>query len=173
MNIMAAICVCKIIDIPDVTISDAINNFRGLRHRMEYLGQFKGIHFYNDSIATIPEATISAIKSLQKVDTLILGGKDRGINYQSLIDYLPASDVNNLVFIGEAGNRIMKGLKSGGKLKNQKLFFIYRFNELPEIIKQNTLPEHICLLSPAASSYDMFSNFEERGDVFKKIAENL
>lgn len=173
MNIMAAISACKILDLPDATILDAINNCSGLPHRLEYLGKFKSIHFYNDSIATIPEATISAIKTLKKVDTLILGGMDRGIDYRILIDYLPDSGVNNLVFIGEAGKRIMDNLKREGKFINKKLFFIKNFNELPKIIKENTLPEYICLLSPAASSYDMFSNFEERGDVFKKIAENL
>ena len=173
MNIMAAINACKVLNIPDASILEAINNFSGLPHRMEYLGKFKGIHFYNDSIATIPEATISAVKTLKKVDTLILGGKDRGIDYQILSDYLPDSGVNNLVFMGDAGKRIMDDLKNSSKLKKQKIFFINSFNELPKIIKENTLPEYICLLSPAASSYDMFSNFEERGDVFKKIAENL
>jgi len=172
-NIMAAICAGKILKIPDETISSAINSFTGLRHRMEYLGQFKGIHFYNDSIATIPEATISAIKTLKKVNTLILGGKDRGIDYGDLIAFLPDSGVNNLIFTGEAGSRMMNEFKSTGKLKSQKLFFIRNFNELPEIIRNNTLPDHVCLLSPAASSYDMFSNFEERGDVYTKIAENL
>ena len=173
MNVMAAICVCKIINIPDPSILDAINSFTGLRHRMEYLGLFKGIHFYNDSIATIPEATINALKTLKKVDTLILGGKDRGIDYHGLISFLPFSGVNNLIFSGDAGKRIMNDLKSDGNLKDQKLFLIQDYNELPAIITENTLHDHICLLSPAAASYDMFSNFEERGDVFKKIAENL
>jgi len=173
MNIMAAICVCKIIGLTDATITEAINNFKGLRHRLEYLGQFNGIHFYNDSIATIPEATIGAIKTLENVDTLILGGKDRGIDYQNLFDYLPVSSVNNIIFTGDAGKRIKQGLLNTRKLQEQKLFFIHDFNELPEIIKENTSAGSICLLSPAASSYDMFRNFEERGDVFKKIAENL
>lgn len=173
MNIMAAICVCKIIGLPDATITEAINNFKGLRHRLEYVGLYKGIHFYNDSIATIPEATISAIKTLKKVDTLIVGGKDRGIEYKDLIDYLPVSGVNNIIFTGDAGKRIKQDLMNVGKLQEQKLFFIHDFNELSEIIKENTSEGSICLLSPAASSYDMFRNFEERGDMFKKIAENL
>jgi len=81
--------------------------------------------------------------------------------------------VNNLIFMGEAGSRIMKDLESAGNLKNQKRYFIHDFNEVDKLVKKNTLQNHICLLSPAASSYDMFSNFEERGDAFKKIAENL
>lgn len=173
MNIMAALCVSKIINVPDPIILSAINSFTGLRHRMEYLGKFKNIHFYNDSIATIPEATISAVKTLKKVNTLILGGKDRGIDYQSLVEFLPNSGVKNLVFSGDAGKRMMDDLINGEKLKEQKIFFIHNFDELPKIIIENTRADFICLLSPAASSYDMFRNFEERGDVFKKIAENL
>lgn len=172
-NILAAICACKLLNVPDSTISTAIDNFKGLKHRMEYLGQFSGIHVYNDSIATIPEATISAVNTLKKVDTLIIGGLDRGIDYSALIDFLPVSKVNNLIFTGDAGIRIMKDLENTGKLKSQKLFLIHHFNELGEIIKNNTLRDHICLLSPAASSYDMFRNFEDRGEAFKKIAENL
>jgi UDP-N-acetylmuramoyl-L-alanine---L-glutamate ligase len=78
-----------------------------------------------------------------------------------------------LIFCGDAGKRMMNDLINGEQLKDQKIFFIHNFDELPKIILENTLPDHICLLSPAASSYDMFRNFEERGDVFKKIAENL
>jgi UDP-N-acetylmuramoylalanine--D-glutamate ligase len=136
------------------------------------VGKFKGIHFYNDSIATIPQATIEAVKTLKKVDTLILGGKDRGINYSSLISFLPASEVRNLIFLGEAGNRIYKHLKIDSKYKGN-MFLINNFEDIRGIVIKNTPAESICLLSPAASSYDMFQNFEERGNAFKTIAENL
>lgn len=172
MNIMAAVCVSKILDVPDDKIYQSVIEFRGLPHRMEYLGKFRGIHFYNDSISTIPQATIQAIKSLKNVNTLILGGKDRGIDYSPLIDFLPVSGVKNLIFVGEAGNRIYKGSLIK-KQADQLYFVISDFNEIRRIIRKHTNPGTICLLSPAASSYDMFRNFEERGEVFKKIAESL
>ncbi len=171
-NIMAAVLAAKIAGVEDSAILKAVNSFKGLEHRLEYVGLFKGIHFYNDSIATIPEATIEAIKTLKTVDTLILGGKDRGIDYQGLIDFLPNSTIRNIVFLGEAGNRIYNGLKTNGKYKG-KMFLIEAFEEIKELILKNTASGSICLLSPAASSYDMFSNFEERGNAFKKIAGNL
>jgi len=70
---MAAINACKILDIPDIFITRGINSFNTLPHRIEFVGEFNNIKYYNDSIATIPEATIQAIKTLNGVDTLILG----------------------------------------------------------------------------------------------------
>jgi UDP-N-acetylmuramoylalanine--D-glutamate ligase len=173
MNIMAAICASKIMGVPDDLIDRSVKEFKGLKHRMEYLGEFRGIRFYNDSISTIPQATIQAVLSLKSVDTLILGGKDRGIDYSPLIDFLPDSGVKNLIFVGDAGKRILKGLQETANDTNQKWFVIKDYSEIAEIVRLNTRPGFICLLSPAAASYDMFRNFEERGEVFKKIAENL
>ena len=172
LNILAAICACKISGVDDRDIMKGILTFKGLAHRLEFIGTFKSIHFYNDSIATIPEATIEAIKTLKKVDTLILGGKDRGIDYSKLSFFLSTSTIQNLIFMGKAGERIQSELKRYESFEGA-MFFIRDFNELTEIIRRFTAKESICLLSPAASSYDMFSNFEERGEAFKKIAEAI
>jgi UDP-N-acetylmuramoylalanine--D-glutamate ligase len=172
-NIMAAICVAKILGVPDAVIYPSICEFKGLKHRMEYIGTHGGVIFYNDSISTIPQATILAVQSLKKVDTLILGGKDRGINYKPLVDFLPGSKIKNLILVGEAGKRILDGLIKAGIPADQKTFFIYDYNEIIPIVRKHTKPGSICLLSPAAASYDQFRNFEERGEVFKKIAETL
>ena len=173
MNIMAAILAAKIMAVPDGKIQQSITGFKGLKHRMEYVGTFKGIIFYNDSISTIPQATILAVQSLKIVDTLILGGKDRGIDYQPLIDFLPQSGINNLIFVGKAGQRMLSGLEQKAKVIDQKMFLIQGYDEISEIVRKHTRKGMICLLSPAAASYDMFRNFEERGEVFKKIAEDL
>lgn len=172
MNIMAALIASRIMGVDYDAISKAVNGFKGLEHRLEYVGKFNEIDFYNDSIATIPEATIEAVKTLKKVNTLILGGKDRGIDYDGLITFLPNSGVQNIICLGDAGKRIYNGLK----VKNEfcgKLFAINKFEQIEEIVRKYTEREMICLLSPAASSYDMFSNFEERGQAFKKIAGNF
>jgi len=173
MNIMAAICASKIMGVPDDLIDKSIKGFKGLKNRLEYVGEFKGISFYNDSISTIPQSTIQAVLSLKKVDTLILGGKDRGIDYQPLVDFLPGSGVRTLIFIGEAGKRILEGLEKSSPNRTQKWFVIKSYDEISDIVRTHTQQGFICLLSPAAASYDLFRNFEERGEVFKKIAENL
>jgi UDP-N-acetylmuramoyl-L-alanine---L-glutamate ligase len=172
MNIMAATAAARILKIPNATIHHAILTFKGLDHRMEYIGNFGGIYFYNDSIATIPEATIAALSTLENVNTLILGGKDRGIDYSGLIEYLPETSVRNFIFTGKAGERILAGLKPSLK-PGQQTFTIGKFEEMAKIIRNHTLPGSICLLSPAASSYDQFKNFEERGNLFRQIAQSI
>ena len=127
-----------------------------------------GIQFYDDSIATIPEACIEAVKALDKVDTLILGGFDRGIDYSGLAKFLSASSVRNLIFTGDAGRRILHEIRD---IKNpgQTLFLISRFDDFKDIAFNVTRKGYICLLSPAAASYDEFQNFEIRGRRFKEL----
>ena len=167
-NIMAAINVCKILGVENEIIQEGITGFTGLEHRLEYAGKYLGIHFYNDSIATIPEATIEAIKTLENVDTLILGGFDRGIDYAGLAGFLSTSGVRNFIFTGEAGKRISESFTKI-KRPDQREFQIDRFDDFQSIAFKVTSPGTICLLSPAASSYDEFPNFEFRGKRFKEL----
>lgn len=171
-NIMAAVCACKISKIPDKYIIEGINSFKGLEHRIEYVGKYDGIDFYNDSIATIPEATIEAIKTLKSVETLILGGFDRGIDYTLFTEYLSGSDVKNILFMGKAGDRIYSILNKMD-YGNKRLIIAENLEKAVHIAKEKTSIYGICLLSPAAASYDSFKNFEERGDVYKKIVRGL
>ncbi len=172
LNIMAAVCASKLAGIPDHLIQKAVIEFKGLEHRLEFAGEYGGIRFYNDSISTIPESTMAAIRTLKEVDTLILGGKDRGINYSGLIDFLPKTGIRNFILTGDAGKRILAGL-SGNLSAGQKTFFVERFEDFEPVIRNHTKKGSVCLLSPAASSYDQFKNFEERGRLFKKIAGSL
>ena len=170
-NILAAICASKILNVPDEIIKEGVTTFKGLEHRLEYVGEFSGIHYYNDSIATIPEATIEAVKALKNVNTIILGGFDRGIDYNILAEFIAASCIDNLIFLGDAGNRIMESLKQY-KVKGKFQVFVKDMEEAVKIAKEKTLKAGICLLSPAAASYDMFKNFEERGRVYKKLVKD-
>jgi len=172
MNIMAAAGVCKQLGIDCEIIAEGIFSFRGLEHRIEYVGEFHGIHFYDDSIATIPEACMEAVKALGNVDTLILGGFDRGIDYSGLAKFLSASTVRNLILTGEAGRRILHEIR---EIKNpgQTLFLISRFDEFPEVVLNVTRQGSVCLLSPAAASYDEFLNFEMRGKRFKELVMKI
>ena len=172
MNIMAAVNVCKILGMENDLILEGIASFRGLEHRLEYIGRYQGIDFYNDSIATIPEACIEAVKALGNVDTLILGGFDRGVDYSLLAGFLSTSCVRNLILTGMAGRRILHEMREVKKTE-QTLFLISRFDELAGIVTKVTRPGFVCLLSPAAASYDEFMNFEERGKHFKEMVRSL
>ncbi|MCD4772226.1 MAG: UDP-N-acetylmuramoyl-L-alanine--D-glutamate ligase [Bacteroidales bacterium] len=171
-NIMAAITCCKIIGIPDKAIIEGIKSFRGLQHRLEYVGNFRNLHFYNDSIATIPEATIEAVRTIKNIDTIILGGFDRGLDYNYLSEFLAGTSIRNLIFMGKAGGRI-KELLNNYNNRNQKYYSVDNFNDAFKIIKRKTRIGKVCLLSPAAASYDIFSDFIERGEVFKKLARSM
>ena len=167
-NIMAAVNAAMLAGVDIESIQDGIATFKGLEHRLEYVGEFRGIHFYNDSIATIPEACMEAVKAIPAVDTLVAGGFDRGIDYGGLAQFLAASAVRNLILIGDAGRRIEEEL-SRLRVSDKKVFHINRFDDFREIAFRETRPGAVCLLSPAAASYDEFRNFEERGRRFRAL----
>ncbi len=153
----------------DVAIK-SLDSFVPLVHRLEYVGEFDGIKFVNDSISTVPQSTIAAVKALDKVDTLILGGFDRGLDYSQMVDFLALSNVNNFIFLGRAGDRMYDGFKSNS---NKNLIVVSSIEDAFNTIVEITRKGSICLLSPAAASYDQFHNFEHRGDVFKMLVRKL
>jgi len=167
-NILAAINVAILSGVSHENIEDGISTFKGLAHRLEYVGENRSIHFYNDSIATIPEACMEAIKAIPMVDTLIAGGFDRGIDYSGLAGFLCHSSIRNLILVGAAGKRIGENIEQLD-FCHKKLFYINRFDNFREIAFRETRPGYCCLLSPAAASYDEFKNFEERGKRFREL----
>lgn len=149
-------------------VRKAIENFNGLTHRMEYVGNADGIDFYNDSISTIPEATIVAINSIQNVKTVIIGGMDRHIHYDILIEFIRNHQEYNYILSYESGKRIFEQVSSLPCCcyENDLVSSVKRAKEI-------TGKGCACLFSPAAASYGYFKNFEERGDAFKKaVLEN-
>ncbi len=162
-NIMFAIAVADILQLDTGKMMESIQNFKTLEHRMEFVGNVEGVDYYNDSIATIPEATIYAIKAIKNIHTIIVGGKDRGINQVPLIQFLLKSDIENIICLPKTGDAIFDGLKNSHKN-------IFKVNTMEEAVKKAkavTPKNTACILSPAASSYGYFKNFEERGKVFK------
>ncbi len=166
-NIQVAFRVLQKLGTPPEDLPPALAGFQALPHRLEYLGNFGGVSFYNDSISTVPQATIAAVKSIPQVDTLILGGFDRGIDYSELVAFLAKTPIKNFFFLGKAGERMLQLFGHWNTHKNLLLV-----NSLQDVFaKMVQLPKvSCCLLSPAAASYDQFHNFEHRGDLFKQLA---
>lgn len=164
-NIMFSLVVSKLLDLDMNKVRMSIKNFTPLEHRMELVGTYNGITFYNDSIATIPMATINAIESLKNVDTLIFGGMDRGIDYNPLVEYLRNSSVTNLICMPTTGYKIGECLKD----TNKNIYNIELLDDAVKVAKEVTAKGKICLMSPAASSYEYFKNFEEKGNKFKEL----
>ena len=167
-NIMFALAVSEIYYLPLDIVIDTINNFKPLSHRLEHVGTYNGISYYDDAIATIPEACINAIKSLKIVDTLILGGMDRNIDYSVLIDYLKTSSVSNIICMPETGFRIADGLINS----NKKVYKCETLESAVKIAKEKTKKGYICLLSPAAASYNKYKNYIEKGNRYQELVKN-
>jgi UDP-N-acetylmuramoylalanine--D-glutamate ligase len=173
MNIMAAILACRGAGVSPVDIPGAIRSFHGLEHRLEYVGKFRDIHFYNDSIATIPEATLEAVKAVPDTDTLILGGYDRMLDYRGMTESLLASDVRNFILMGQSGKRMLHLLSRGNIPAARDIYYVHSLEEAVVLASGITAPGKACLLSPASASYDLFRNFEERGRLFKELVRKL
>jgi UDP-N-acetylmuramoylalanine--D-glutamate ligase len=168
---MFAIAACIVNGIPKAAILDGIRTFKPLAHRMEYVGCFNGFHYYNDSIATIPEATMAAVAAIPNIGTLILGGFDRGIDYVPLAEFLAKAAIDDLVFMGDAGLRMISLMQQICPA-NKKMHMVKDLTEAMALAKKYTAPGKAILLSPAAASYDRFRNFEERGTAFKQLASS-
>jgi len=163
-NIMFVLAVNNILNLDLEKTVEVINEFNSLEHRLEFVTKIDDIEYYNDSIATIPEATIESIKALEKVNTLIVGGNDRGVNLSELIEFLEKSEIENIICLPKTGEYIAEGLKN----TNKKIINVKDIKEAVKHAKTLTKKGTICLLSPAASSYGYFKNFIERGNIFKE-----
>ena len=155
---------------PLSTFHFPLSTFHGLRHRMERIGEVRGITWYDDSISTIPEAAIAAVRALGCVDTLILGGFDRGIDYSPLVAFLQEHPIPNLVFVGKAGRRIHSATQS---LSHSATLIEDDYTKIVPWCAAHTPQGGVVLLSPAAASYDAFKNFEHRGDFFAEQIHKL
>ena len=166
IDIAFALTVANILLLENDSVIKTIKEFKGLPHRLEKVGTFKNITYYNDSIATIPQSTINGIKTLKNVNTLIVGGKDRGVDQSDLISFLKKSDVKNIICLPDTGNIIYNALEN-----DKNVFKADIIEEAAQIAMDVTEENTICLLSPAASSYGFYQNFEERGNRYKEYIQ--
>ena len=166
-DIAYALAVARVFGVDDDSVRNAIKGFKGIEHRMEFVGKFNGVSYYNDSIATIPTAVMGAIKALKNVETLIFGGLDRGIDYEEFTEFLIKSDIKNLIGLPETGHDILDDVKLHNTLVNA----IYAENMEDAVINavRETKENGVCLFSPAAASYNFYKNFEEKGRHFKEL----
>ena len=169
-NIITACIVVSILGISVNDALDAVKTFKGLEHRLEFVGEFNNIKFYNDSIATAQEAVINAVESLKNVNTIILGGMDRGLDYTALMKYLSTSSVENIILLPDTNKRMRETLNIF--THNKQIYDVKDMDEAVKLSYQYTKHNKICLLSPAAASYGFYLNFEKRGEHFKKLVKD-
>ena len=165
-NIMFALGVSEILGLDIKRTIKSINEFETLEHRLEFVGEYDKVLYYDNSIGTVPMATIEAVKALKIVDTLIIGGMDRGIDYKEFIEYLNNSNIRNIICMPKTGHDIAKSLKE------ENTYIVETLEEAVCTAKKVTEKGKICLLSPAAASYGFFKNFEEKGNLYKKLVKS-
>jgi UDP-N-acetylmuramoylalanine--D-glutamate ligase len=171
MNINAALLATQAFGAEKSKALKTAKSFMPLSHRLEFVAERNGVKYYNDSISTIPQASIEAIKALKDVQTIILGGMDRGIDYSPLTGQIDNFKIKNIVFVGQAGRRMKNEMQE--KVNKFQILVSDDYSEIVKWCSINTEKGMICLLSPAASSYDMFKNFEHRGEVFSKLVKEI
>lgn len=151
-----------------------IEEFPGVEHRLEYIRTIDGVEWFNDSIGSSPSRTIAGLNSFEEKIVLIAGGYDKHLDYTPIAKPI-LQNVSKLILIGQTADKIEKAVKDEASLEGKSLP-IYRCNKFEEIVtiaKEVATEGEIVLFSPASASFDLFKNFEERGNYFKELVNNL
>ena len=166
-NVMAAACVGLLCGCEPHRIRRAVQEFKAVEHRLEYVATVNGVEYYNDSKATNVDATIKALESFPANIHIILGGKDKGSDYSVLNDLLRAR-AKRVYTIGAAAEKISAQIGSVVESANAQT--------LENAVRQaagSAVAGDIVLLAPACASFDQFQNYEHRGRVFKEVVKTL
>lgn len=164
-NIMVACAISKYCNVDDETIKDVIYNFKGVKHRLEFVREYKGVKYYNDSKGTNTDATIIALKSFDKGVILLVGGYEKGLPMDQLKKHL--APVKKVIGYGYSGKRIVNDLVG------QQGLVVETLDQAVKLASSIAVNGDVVLLSPTTSSFDQYSCFEERGEHFIKLVNML
>ncbi|MEK7529503.1 MAG: hypothetical protein AAB570_01130, partial [Patescibacteria group bacterium] len=166
-NVLAVLTVAKELGIDTSHVHEVIKTFEGLPHRLECVGTFKGIEFYDDAVASSPDPTMAAILTFGKhIGSIILGGKNSGFEFGTLAHTIVAVGIPTIVSLPGARAEINGALAHADY--RGKIVEVSSMKEAVEACYRETPKGTIALLSTATQSYDMFKNFEQQGDAFKR-----
>ncbi len=163
--------ICCDFGVSDEQFAKGLESYEPLPHRLQFVGKVDGVSYYDDSISTIDETTIQALNTIRNADTILIGGMDRDISYVNLEQYLSDSPVAHIILMEATGKRIYEEILRNmpdfhGK---ERLYVVEHLEDAVKLAKEITAKGGSCILSPAAASYGIFKNFEERGDRFRSL----
>lgn len=168
-NVMAAVAMADSIGVPMEIITEVLERFQAVEHRIEYVVEKRGVRFYNDSKGTNPDAAIQGIKAMNRPTFLIGGGYDKESEYDEWIEAFDGK-VKKLVLIGQTKEKIASCARAHGF---EQIVFADSLEEAMDICYENAQSGDAVLLSPACASWGMFDNYEQRGEIFKEYARSL
>lgn len=171
-NVRAAVAVAEILKITPEAIERAVRNFKPLPHRLQCLGTFHGVTFYDDAISTTPESTIKAIEALPNISAIFLGGQNRGYDFSALAETLVKYKIPNLVLFPDSGAAIAEALRKAGTVP-ARVLETRDMARAVEFAYAHSPAGTVCLLSTASPSYTLWKNFEEKGDLFQQLVKRL
>jgi UDP-N-acetylmuramoylalanine--D-glutamate ligase len=167
-NILAAASAARILGAKDTGIAEGAVSFTGLEHRLEFVAEIDGVRYYNDSKATTPEAAIAAINAFNSPVVLISGGYDKGAGFERFAGEC-IKRVKSVILIGKTSRKISSLIFLWGGGMGPEIVIAASLKEAVEKAKACANAGDVVLLSPACASYDMFVNYEDRGQQFKKL----
>ncbi|MFO7152632.1 MAG: UDP-N-acetylmuramoyl-L-alanine--D-glutamate ligase [Bacillota bacterium] len=168
-NALAAVAAAWIAGVNLNNLAETLKSFKGVEHRLEYVDTVDGVKFINDSKGTNPDAALKALEAVDGPIILIAGGYDKKVDFRPFVRAF-FGKVKKAVLIGETADQIEKTAREEGFTEVEKASSM---EEAVKIAKESADPGDTVLLSPACASWDMFSNFEERGKVFKEAVRSL
>ena len=158
------------------SVKTVARTFGGVPHRIEFVRELNGVRYYNSSIDSSPNRTINTLKVFNQKVILIAGGKDKGISYDELGAYL-IDRVKLLILVGKTADVIKKSAVKEAKKRNVSLdlpiVILDNYENAVSFSKENAVDGDIVIMSNASTSFDLFKNFEERGNLFKKLVKEL
>ena len=172
-NIATAFAATKTLVDTDVAV-EAVKEFKPVEHRLEFVREINNVKWYNDSVSSSPTRTIAGLNSFDEEIVLIAGGYDKNLDYTPIAKPI-VDKVKTLILIGQTSNKIFDAVKEELEKENKELN-IYMCNSLKETVdlaKKSAKPGQIVLFSPASASFDMFKNFADRGEQFKKLVNEI
>lgn len=173
VNVLAACAIAHAAGLPVDSMAAGIDGFEGVAHRLEFVREWHGAAWYNDSIATAPERSMAAIRSFSEQLILLAGGRDKNLPWADFAK-LVHQRVDHLVLFGEAADKIMSAV--GTARPGQHPFSVTLCATLREAVQAAAnivQPGDVVLLSPGGTSFDEFRDFEERGEYFQKWVKEL
>jgi len=172
-NVATALAATKTLVSQDIAVK-AIKEFKPVEHRLEFVRELDRVKWYNDSVSSSPTRTIAGLSSFDEEIILIAGGYDKNLDYTPIAKPI-VEKVKKLILIGQTSNKIYECVKSEAEKQNVKID-IYMCSSLKETVtlaKRIAKPSQVVLFSPASASFDMFKNFADRGEQFKKLVNEL